>query len=76
MVVTRVREVFAAMPSHDAVGRDESTNVIVVVATGRDTLGAAAATDCVDGVATIASHAVAMRGPTRQTILDTPDCPG
>jgi hypothetical protein len=42
MVVTRVREDFPGMPFHGGVGREVSTKVIVVVATGAEVAAPAA----------------------------------
>jgi hypothetical protein len=64
MVVTSVREGCAATPPHDAVGRDESTKVMVVVATGTDAAPATA-----DGVPTPASP-VAERQTPKATALN------
>jgi hypothetical protein len=62
MVVTRVREGFVATPSHEAVERDVSTKVIVVVATGTDV-----AAETVDGFPTVADHVMERRERRRPT---------
>ena len=67
IVVTRVHEGLAATPPHDAVGRDESTKAIVVVATGTDTGAAAETTGSVPTSASPAAprtRAMAVSAPT------------
>jgi hypothetical protein len=67
MLVTRVREGFAATPPHDAVARVVSTKVIVVVATATGT-GTVAAAATADGVPTTASPVAERRRPKPTTL--------
>src|SRR5580700_6901771 len=76
MLVARVREGLATMPPHEAVERDESTKVIVVVTTGTD---AGAAAETTGGVPATASPATERRrkgGRAMAVSAPTPECRG